>query len=76
MGFGGIIFNFIGAVTRWVYGSIWRSIVQKKKYTFNEYLYGPKNSDDYFDTMGHTFINRIVGAITLVLICILIGGWF
>ena len=76
MGFGGIIFNFIGAVTRWVYGTIWRTLAHKKKYTFQEYMYGPKNSDDYFDAMGHTFINKVIGAITLVLICILIGEYF
>jgi hypothetical protein len=65
---GGIIFNFLGAVVRWLYGTIWRTIANKKKYTFKEYLSGPENSEDWFDITGHTFVNRIIGLITLVFI--------
>jgi hypothetical protein len=68
MGVGGIIFNFLGAAVRWLYGTIWRTIANKKKYTFNEYLSGPKNSKDWYDMTGHTFVNRIIGLITLVFI--------
>jgi len=72
MGFGGIIFNFLGAVVRWVYGTIRRTISNKPKYTFSEYVYGPKNSDGWFDTNGHNFVNRIIGIISMVLMCWLI----
>ena len=68
MGFGGEIFNFIGAVVRWIYGMTWRTIARKKKYTFMEYLRGPNNSDDWFDLTGHEFVNRLVGAGFLMLI--------
>jgi hypothetical protein len=69
MGLGGIIFDFIGAVVRWVYGTIWRSIARKKKFTFQEYLHGPNNSDGWFDLAGHSFNNRIIGAVVLVALC-------
>ena len=66
MGIGGYIFNFFGAVVRWLYGTIWRTIANKRKYTFIEYLNGPKNSEDWFDKTGHTFVNRVLGLITIV----------
>ena len=69
MGIGGIIFDFIGAVVRWIFGTIWRTIAQKKKFTFREYLHGPDNSDDWFDNVGHSFNNRIIGAVVLVGLC-------
>lgn len=72
MGFGAIIFNYIGGVVRWILGSIWRSIVNKPKYEFDEYINGINNSDDIFDTAGHELVNKIIGCITLVLFCWLI----
>ena len=60
--------NFIGAITRWFIGAIWRSIFNKPKYTFGEYLSGPKNSTAYFDVYGHKFNNMLVGSIVLVII--------
>jgi hypothetical protein len=72
VGFGALIFNFIGAVVRWSYGTIWRTIANKRKYKFKAYLNGPENSDNWFDLTSHTFVNRLIGAITLFLICLLI----
>lgn len=70
MGIGGPILNFIGAVVRWIYGTLWRTIAQKPKFKFREYLYGPENSDDWYDLTGHCFVNKIVawGAIALILL--------
>lgn len=62
---GGFIFNFIGACVRWTYGTIWRTIANRKKFKFSEYLNGPENSDDWFDN-GHELVNRVIGIITLV----------
>lgn len=67
--FGRVFFNFIGAVIRWCYGSIWRTIFRKKKFSFKEYLYGPKESN-YYDDMGHLLNNRIIGAIGFVFMII------
>lgn len=73
MGFGGLMFGFVGAVCRWIYGSIWRTIAKKKKFTFREYINGPDNSDDWFDLTGHGLVNRIVGMIILIIIaCIIV----
>jgi len=69
---GGIIFEYFGGIVRYIYGSIYRTLLNKKKYTFKEYLYGPKDSDDFFDNYGHGFVNRIIGLISLVLIASLI----
>ena len=71
MGLGGFIFDFVGAVVRWIYGTIWRTLFRRKKYSFKEYLNGPNNSDDWFDQTGHSFVNRIVGAVFIVLLVII-----
>lgn len=68
MGISGEILNLIGAVVRWIYGTIWRTIAGKKKYTFKEYLRGPQGSDDWFDFAGHEFVNKIIGMGFLMLI--------
>lgn len=69
---GGFIFNFIDACIRWTYGTIWRTIAKKKKFKFNEYLNGPKNSDDWFDITGHTFVNKVIGIVSLVVLILLL----
>lgn len=69
MGIGGIIFDYVGAVVRWIYGTVWRTIANRPKYKFSEYLNGPENSDDWFDMTGHNFVNRVIGMITIVSIC-------
>ena len=69
MGIGGIIFDYVGAVVRWIYGTTWRTIANKPKYKFSEYINGPENSDDWFDVTGHSFVNRVIGLITIVSIC-------
>ncbi len=56
----GPILNFIGGSLRWVYGTIWRTLFKRPKFTFKEYLYGPKNSEDWFDQTGHGLANIIV----------------
>lgn len=65
---GGLFFNFIGGCIRYIYGSIWRSIFGKKKYTFHEYLYGPDDSDEIEDSLGHEIVNRFIGFIFVILI--------
>ena len=68
MGIGGEIFNFFGALARWLYGTIWRTIARKKKYSFMEYLRGPKHSDGFYDDFGHELVNRFVGLIVIILL--------
>ena len=58
-----VIFNFIGATLRWTYGSIWRTLFKKPKFSFKEYLYGTKKSSDYYDDFAHNGNNVLIGAI-------------
>ena len=67
-----IIFNFIGAVIRWLFGNIWRTIKNKPKFKFSDYLNGPKNPD-HFDNQAHETNNVIIGvASTIVIILIVV----
>jgi hypothetical protein len=66
---GSNLFSFVGAFCRWIYGTIWRTIANKKKFTFREYLNGPDNSDNWFDLTGHVFVNKVIGLIVIVFIC-------
>ena len=67
-----LVLNFVGGTIRWIYGSLWRTIFNKPKFTFNEYLYGPKKSEDYFDKTAHKFNNIIIGLIAIGIIFSLI----
>tara|TARA_R110000765_G_C18902376_1_gene604183 strand:- start:922 stop:1191 length:270 start_codon:yes stop_codon:yes gene_type:complete len=62
-----LIFNFIGAVIRWFFGSIRRTIKNKPKFKFSEYLNGPKNSD-HFDDQAHETNNVIIGVVSTLII--------
>jgi hypothetical protein len=68
MGLGGVFFDLIGASVRWIYGTTWRTIANRQKFKFSEYLNGPENSNDWFDRTGHSFVNRVIGVITIILI--------
>jgi membrane protein YqaA with SNARE-associated domain len=59
--------NFLGGIIRYVFGTIWRTIFNKPKFTFKEYIYGPK-SDNYYDEMGHSFNNRMIALVFLVIL--------
>lgn len=71
-GIGGRLLNFIGASFRACYGFIRHQIVGGKKYTFREYLYGPEDSDDWFDKKGHAFVNWIIAGVSLTVIVIIL----
>ena len=57
-----VFFNFIGAVVRWIFGSIFRALFKKPKFSFKEYLSGPKKSG-WFDEHAHGTNNVIVGVL-------------
>ena len=69
---GKFIQNLVGASVRWSYGTVWRTLSGKKRYTLTEYMYGPKYSDDWFDQKGHTFVNRIIGMVFIVVVFVLL----
>ena len=55
-----IIFNFLGACIRWTLGSIWRTVFKKTRFTFKQYLNGPKKRYDKFDYYDESK-NMIIG---------------
>lgn len=65
---GSIVLNFIGGNIRWVFGTIWREILKREKFTYKEYLFGPKRSNGSYDEIGHTLNNKIIGAVFLFLL--------
>ena len=68
---GAILLLYIGATVRWLFGMIWRTLTNKKKFTYQEYLNGPEGYNDWFDDKGHRFVNLIIGIATLVSLVIL-----
>lgn len=64
-----LVINTIGGTIRWIYGSIWRTIFKKPKFSFKEYLYGKKKSKDHWDRQ-HMFNNGFVAIIFLIIL-----GW-
>lgn len=66
------ILSPIGATVRWAWGTTWRNITGKKKFTFKEYLNGPKGGDPFIDTVGHEFNNRLIGGVVFVSLCLLL----
>lgn len=61
-----LFLNTLGASVRWCYGFLRRRLFNKPKYTFNEYLYGPKDSEDYFDQTAHQFNNKLIAILVIV----------
>lgn len=55
-------FNFIGGTTRWLWGTLWRSMARRKKYTFKEYLHGPNPPEpgQEFHEVNNFFIGIVV----------------
>ena len=54
-----LILNFVGGTLRWIYSSIWRTLFNKPKFKYSEYLKGPEESD-YYDSV-HGCFNIIIG---------------
>lgn len=65
----GHYFNYIGGSIRWSIGTTWSNIRDSKKYSYEEYVYGPNDSDDFMiDGLG----NRVIGGITIVVVSFVI----
>jgi hypothetical protein len=56
---GGYILNLTGGTLRFVFGSLKRKILNQPKFTYSEYINGPKKSNHY-DDFGHTFVNKAI----------------
>ncbi len=64
-----LILNTIGGIIRWIYGSIWRTIFNKPKFEFKEYLYGSKKSKSHWDRQ-HMMNNGLIAIVFLIVL-----GW-
>lgn len=70
---GRFILNYIGGTIRYIYGTIWRTIFNRPKFTYKEYINGPKRKN-YYDEMGHEFNNRIIAFIVIgIIVCLLVN---
>ncbi|MBG6188463.1 hypothetical protein [Flavobacterium sp. CAN_S2] len=72
---GRFLLNYIGGNIRFIYGTLWRTIFNKPKFTFKEYIKGPKKSNHY-DDFGHQFNNRIIEAIFLGIIIFILVNYY
>lgn len=70
--FAGYLLNYMGASVRWFFGKVLNFNKNRTEFTFKEYLYGPKKSNDHYDVFGHQFNNRWIGALFFFLITIII----
>ena len=64
----GIILNIIGASIRFAFGTIWRTISNKNKFSFEQYKNGSIISNEWIDNPKHNHINKIIGFTLLALI--------
>lgn len=67
---GSYILNLIGGSLRFVFGTLKRKILNQSKFTYSEYINGPKKSNHY-DDFGHTFVNKVIGLFFLVFIIVM-----
>lgn len=65
------ILNYIGGTVRWIYGTIWRTILNRPKFKFSEYIDGPEKPIDSFDNF-HGCVNHMVGIIVIGLIFLVV----
>jgi hypothetical protein len=68
---GRFFLNYIGGTIRFIYGTLWRTIFNKPKFNFQEYVNGPKKRN-YYDDTGHQFNNRMIAFIFIMTIIFLV----
>ena len=72
---GRFILNYIGGTLRFIYGTIWRTIFNKPKFSYKEYISGPKKPN-FYDKMGHEFNNRLIAFIFLGIIIVMLTNYY
>ena len=69
---GGRLINFIVASLSWSYGTIWRTVLNQPEFTCKEYLYGPNESEGWFDQKRHRLSNFIVAFAFFFVVVVLV----
>lgn len=59
--------NYFGGTLRWMYGSVWRTIFNKPRFKYKEYIVGPEKSKNHFDIHGHHFNNAFITVIFIII---------
>ena len=67
---GRFLLIYIGGALRYIYGSVWRIIFNKPRYTYKEYINGPKKGRNWYDGAHHQ--NNVVIAFIFIMIVIFI----
>ena len=70
---GQFLLNYIGGTLRFIYGTVWRTLFNKPKFSYKEYIYGPKRPN-YYDKTGHDFNNRMIAFIFIMIIVSLLAN--
>ena len=60
------ILNFIGACIRWCYGYLFETALGQKNFTFDEFLNGSENKNDFAGRIGHRNVNRFFAALIII----------
>ncbi len=67
-----VFFNYIGASLRFILGTLTKSKINNKHFTFKEYIYGQDSPNNSFDNDMHRKKNKFVGLIFLAGLFLLI----
>ena len=64
------IFNYIGAMIRFIIGTIYRKILNKNSYTFKEYLNGPKEEGKNYTSYNNKNQddNRFIASLFIIVL--------
>ena len=69
--FGGLIVSYLGALIRWIIGSLLNIISKKPLLSYKKYLYGPKNFENLYETKTANIDNFFVGIAVIIIISFL-----
>ncbi len=62
----GRLIGFVGGFSRWVVGTIWRTLFRKQKYKLRDYVHGIHNPKDFLRGMDHAIANYLVGLTVII----------
>lgn len=68
-----ILFNYLGGTIRFIFGTFWRTLFNKPKFTYKEYVYGLQ-TEDISEKAKHKFNNRVIGAIFICIVVYILAN--
>nr|WP_299382446.1 hypothetical protein [Allomuricauda sp.] len=70
----GQIVTYVGGASRWAVGTLWRRALNKRRFTFREYIHGVENSTDHFSGLDHGMANYLIGWTVIIFLFWLVGA--